>query len=164
MGGLNRTGIVQAPGAMTIARYMKRFGFVLSEMTIEKDFLQEHPGFEAIRRLNKALYIETIEMRAQASVEFALSAHDYRVYYALHARKDFLETTGELDLEIRHINVLRRGIKAPFRGDLALALFRLEVRNELAAEKDTEEFRQAMLTKFLTYLEQHPMDIKGAAQ
>lgn len=159
MASMKQIGMVQAPDAKTIAGYMQRFGFVLSEITLERDFLKEHPGFEVIRSADEALYVETIEMKAQATVEHALGTHSYRVYHALYGDAYNLETTGELALEIRRMNALRRGIKPPYRGDLAMALYRLSTREAIGEEASIDEFRRAMAGAFLQELARRPMDI-----
>ncbi|AJE47962.1 hypothetical protein SAMN05443573_102237 [Celeribacter indicus] len=162
MASLGQLGLVQTPDAKTIAGYMQRLGFALSEMTLERDFLREHPGFEVTRREDEALYVKTIEMRAQATVEHALGTHSYRVYRALYGNAFSLETTGELALEIRRMNALRRGIKPPYRGDVAMALYRLSTREAIGEEVSIDDFRRAMAEPFLQDLARRPMDIGRA--
>jgi hypothetical protein len=159
MASMAQIGIVQPADAKTIASYMQRFGFVLSGLTLERDLLREHPGFEIIRAEDHALFIETVEMRAKATVEHALGTHSYRVYQALYGKVSSLETTGELALEIRRMNALRRGIKPPYRGDVAMALYRLSTREAIGGEASADDFRRAMANSFLEELARHPMDI-----
>lgn len=149
----------QSPDPKTIARYMRRFGYILSDLTIEKDVRSGLPGFVSLRTNDLGAYIEAIEMMSRETIERALESYDYRVYRELHRDTPFLQTTGELELEIRHISALRRGIRSPYRGDLALAVFRLSVRASLATDASEDDFRDVMVYRFLRSLERKPMNI-----
>lgn len=163
MGGLAQLGVTQSPDAKTVAKYMQRFGFVLSEMTLERAFLQEHPKFYIIREEDHALFIETIEMKAQAVVEHSLRLHSYQVFRALYGDVEWLEISGELELEVRRINAQRRGIRPPYRGDVAMAMYRLRIRETLGAKVDRENLRNSMVREFLHHLDRSPMDIRRAS-
>lgn len=154
---------IRSPEPKVTARYMRRFGYTLSELTIEREICLGFPGFAKLRRHDFGEYIEAIEMMARETVENALESYDYRIYRTLHGNTPFLETTGELELEIRHISALRRGIRPPYRGDLALAVFRLSVRASLAKDANEHEFRDEMVRLFLQALENDPMDISKNA-
>lgn len=131
----------------------------MSDLTIEKDIRIGFPGFVNLYANDLGAYIEAIELMSRDTIEYALESYDYRVYRELHRDTPFLQTTGKLDLEIRHISALRRGIRSPFRGDLALAVFRLSVRASLAEDASEDEFRDIMVERFLKSLERKPMNI-----
>ena len=158
-GMFSELGHTPPPSVKTTARYFRRFGYVLSEMTIEREFITEFPAWGAVRNSDLALYIETFEFAAREAIEKALGSYEYKIYRELHGERPFIQTTGDVDLEIRHISALRYGIRSPYRGDLALAAFRIKTKATLAKDASDEEFHRVMAESFLIELEERPMDI-----
>ncbi|MBN9889385.1 hypothetical protein [Salipiger abyssi] len=159
-----RSGIMElelqaAPSVKTIANYFCRFGYVLSEMTIERQFLSDFPYLKNVRLNDLELYIEIVEHVAEETIQHALDAYGYTVYRALYGDKPYIQTTTALELEVRHISALRKGIKPPYRGDLALAAYRLMTKEAVGEDASDEYFHRVMAENFLAELEERPMDI-----
>jgi hypothetical protein len=141
---MSATQGVATPDPKVIARYMQRFGFILSEMTIERDWAFDFPSFRVLKVTDIQAYIVNIEAMAFMRIEDALSNFEYQIYRELDGATTFLHDTEKLHYEIRHICTLRRGIAPPYRGDLALAKFRLDTRETLASEANEEDFISTM--------------------
>ncbi|KUJ77225.1 hypothetical protein AVO44_17720 [Ruegeria profundi] len=154
-------GGIRAPDPKVAARYMQRFGFVLSEMTIERDWAFENPSYRTEKVGDPLSYLYAIETRAQFILEEALSSFEYRIYRELSGSAPYLQKEEKLAFEIRRICTLRRGIKPPYRGDLALAHFRLSTREALESTASDDEIVHAMLGQILIDLEERPMSIGG---
>jgi len=152
---------VRAPDPKVAARYMQRVGFVLSEMTIERDWAFDNPSFRVMKVRDPNAYLASIETRARAIVEEALSSFEYRIYRELSGASPFLQEGERLAFEVRRICTLCRGIKPPYRGDLALAIFRLSTREALVGDTSDEDVVEAMLGQLLSELEKRPTNVLG---
>lgn len=150
---------IKAPDPKVAARYMQRFGFVLSEMTIERDWSYDIPVLRVMKVGDPNAYLDFVETRARALIKEALNRFEYRIYRELSGAAPFLQEEEKLAFEIRRICTLRRGFKPPYRGDLALAHFRLSTRDTLASDANDEEIVDAMLDQLLLDLEERPMSI-----
>ena len=150
---------IRAPDPKVAARYMQRLGFVLSEMTIERDWAFDNPSYRTAKITDPTSYLYSIETRARFMLEEALSTFEYRIYRELSGASPVLQEGERLAFEVRRICTLRRGIKPPYRGDLALAIFRLSTREALESDASDEEIVDAMLGEVLVDLEERPMSI-----